>query len=118
MKDLPISIDFQAQKHGVVTPVQYYISMLTQSKNPDVQIMRVYFHWGDPCSMSNYKDTDEAKISDMFDIPWIQDVKIYGNCQHYVRSILKVLYVVFIAPIFMIIRKEYNEFSLKALDKG
>ena len=92
--------------------------MLTQSKNPDVQIMRVYFHWGDPCSMSNYKDTDEAKISDMFDIPWIQDVKIYGNCQHYVRSILKVLYIVFIAPIFMIIRKEYNEFSLKALDKG
>ena len=28
IKDLSISIDFQAQKHGVVTPVYYYISMV------------------------------------------------------------------------------------------
>ena len=27
-KDLPISINFQAQKHGVVSPDQYYISMM------------------------------------------------------------------------------------------
>ena len=28
IKDLPILIDFRIQKHGVITPVQYYISML------------------------------------------------------------------------------------------
>ena len=27
-KHLPISIDFRIQKHGAVTPVQYYISMI------------------------------------------------------------------------------------------
>ena len=27
IKDLPISIDFKAHKHGVVTPVYYYISI-------------------------------------------------------------------------------------------
>ena len=31
IKDLPISIDFQIQKHGVVTPVQYYNSMIGSS---------------------------------------------------------------------------------------
>ena len=28
IKDVPISIDFQEQKHGVVTPVYYYIYMV------------------------------------------------------------------------------------------
>ena len=32
IKGLPISIDFEAQKHGVVTPVQYYISMVKQNR--------------------------------------------------------------------------------------
>ena len=27
IKDFPVSVDFQAYKHAVVTPVQYYISM-------------------------------------------------------------------------------------------
>ena len=27
IKNLPISIDFKAHKHGVVTPVYYYISI-------------------------------------------------------------------------------------------
>ena len=31
IKDLLISIDFQAQKHGVVTPVQYYTSMVKKN---------------------------------------------------------------------------------------
>ena len=30
-KELPISIDFQIYKHGVVTPVNYYNSMIQEN---------------------------------------------------------------------------------------
>ena len=40
IKDLPISIDFQASKHGVVTSVYYYISMIKVISNDEFSHFR------------------------------------------------------------------------------
>ena len=81
----------------------------------------------------------------MFNTPWTQNANYFKNRQlllkSYVRSIRilsprqkggvdidllicsieksrKLLYIVFVTPIFMVIQKEHNESSLKAIDKG
>ena len=80
-----------------------------------------------------------------FNTPWTQNANYFKNRQlllkSYVRSIRilsprrkggvdidllicsieksrKLLYIVFVTPIFMVIQKEHNESSLKAIDKG
>ena len=63
IQDLPISIDFQVQKHGVVTPVQYYNSMVGYFQNVVFSFGKVFKIFSCEIPMPNKKNPNSKTFS-------------------------------------------------------